>query len=337
LRPGLRLILSIVALFGVYVVGTIGYLVIEVDRHPSVLDAAYMTGITLATVGYREVWDLSDHGRIWTLGVITFGIATVSVAFTSLIALFVSGELRSLREKKKMDTALERIRDHVILCGYGRMGSLIANDLRQRAVPFVVVDIKPEHADRLREDGVPYLIADATEEEALLRAGLMRAKALVTAVPSDADNVYMTLTAHTLRPELTIIARAEQPTTEAKLRRAGATRVICPQVIGANFVVNVLTRPNVVDFFEIADRGVDLEMDEYVVGGESPLAGRSLRESMLREQTGAMVVAIKHADGKTLFNPDAGAVVTAGDMLILVGPAGVSSRLDGIGSSGSRG
>ena len=332
MRPGLRLILSIVALLGVYVVGTIGYLVIEVDRHPSVLDAAYMTGITLATVAYREVWDLSDHGRMWTLGVITFGIATVSVAFTSLIALFVSGEFRSLREKKKMDTAFERIRDHIILCGYGRMGSLIANDLRQRAVPFVVVDIKPDNAERLRESGVPFLIADATEEETLLRAGLMRAQALVTAVPNDADNVYMTLTAHTMRPELTIIARAEQPTTEAKLRRAGATRVICPQVIGANFVVNVLTRPNVVDFFEIANRGVDLEMDEYVVGAESPLAGRSLRESMLREQTGAMVVAIKHADGKTLFNPDAGAVVTAGDMLILVGPAGVSSRLDAIGS-----
>ncbi len=152
----------------------------------------------------------------------------------------------------------------------------------------------------------------------------------MTVLPHDADNIYVTLTVHTLRPELRIVARAEQPATEAKLRRAGASRVICPQVIGATRIVNVLTRPNVVDFVDIAHKGVDLEMDEYFISESSPLVGKMLRDSRLRETTGAMVIAIKRADGETLFNPGPDATLQADDTLILIGPGDLSSRFDGI-------
>jgi voltage-gated potassium channel len=312
------------------VAGTIGYMIIESDRDLSFLDAAYMTVITLSTVGYTEVWELSPHGRWWTILVIAFGIVTVSVAATSLVALFVSGELRSLRERKRMETTIQQLRNHVIVCGYGRVANLLVNDLEQRAIPMVVVEIKSELEEGLRDAGITYVIGDVTEEETLLNAGLMNARALVTVLPHDADNIFVTLTAHTLRPDLRIIARAEQPKTEGKLKRAGASRVICPQVLGAIRIVNVLTRPNVVDFFDVASKGVDLEMDEYIVQERSSLVGKALRDSQLRESTGAMVIAIKRADGQTLLNPSPEAVLEPQDTLILVGPGGVSSRLDQI-------
>ena len=326
----LRLILSIAAVLGVFVAGTIGYMIVDAQRCPSLADAAYMTVITLSSVGYGEVWGLSHAGRLWTVVVITFGIVTVSYAFTSLLSLVVSGELRSLRERRRMENSLSHLRDHVIVCGYGRMGALIVRELRRRGVPVVVVENERTLEPDLRYAEATYLIGDATEEETLLHAGLQRARALVIVLPSDADNVYTTLTAHTLCPNLTIVSRAEQLSTEVKLTRAGATRVICPQAIGATKIANILTRPTVVDFVEVADKGVDLEIDEYEIGDHSPLVGRSLRDSDIRRKTGAVVVAIKRADGPTMLGPDPDAQLQAKDTLILVGPAGVSSRLETI-------
>ena len=195
---------------------------------------------------------------------------------------------------------------------------------------LVVVEKERTLEPDLRDAQVPFVIGDATEEDTLLQAGLKRARALVIVLKSDADNVYITLTSHTLCPNLVIVARAEQPTTDAKLTRAGASRVVCPQVIGATKVANILTRPTVVDFVEVANKGVDLELDEYKVSDRSPLVGRSLRDSHVRRKTGAIVVAIKRADGEALVNPDPDAHLEAKDTLILVGPAGVSSRLDNI-------
>jgi voltage-gated potassium channel len=319
--------LSILALLAVFAVGTTGYMLIEAEHHPSLLDAAYMTTITLSTVGYAEVWQLSPAGKLWSIGVIVFGIATVSIAFTSLVTLFVSGEMRSARQRKRMESTIKQISDHVILCGYGRMGALAAEEVTQRGIPVVIIESARDRVRLLRETGVPHIRGDATEEEVLMRAGVMRARALVATLPHDADNVFITLTVHTLRPSVHIIARAEQPSTKPKLIRAGASRVICPQVMGATRIANVLTRPTVVDFVDMADKGVDLEMDEHVVGADSPLAGKSLRDSPLREKTGATVVAIKRADGKTHVNPAPDEILLAGDTLVLVGPAGVCGRL----------
>ena len=328
----IRLFLSVVALIGVVLIGAVGYMFIEADRPVDFLDAVYMTAITVSTVGYKEVWPLSRSGQLWTIGVIAFGVATVSYSLTSLVALVVGGELRSQRERIKMEKGIQNLRDHVIICGFGRMARLTLKELIKRDVHVVVVEAERNKVADLREAGATYVIGDATEESTLLQAGLTRAKSLVVTLPSDADNVYVTLTAHTLCPRLEVVARADQPSAEVKLLRAGASRVVCPSVIGATKIANILTRPTVVDFVEVAVKGVDLEMDEYVLAEDSALVGKTLRTSRLRRNTGAIVVGIKRAGGEALVNPDPDAVLECNDTLILVGPSGISSRLDAIES-----
>lgn len=331
MAPRIRLTISILAVLAVLFAGAAGYMIIESEHHPTFLDSLYMVVITLSTVGYREVIPLDDAGgKAWTILVIVVGIVTVSFAFTSLLSLVVGGELRSLREKKKMEKTIEHMSDHVIICGFGRMGSLVAQELRQEEIPIVIIEKERSLETDLRDNKFPFVIGDATDEETLHAAGVTRAQALVILLHTDSDNVFVTLSAHTLCPELTIIARSEQTTTEAKLIRAGATRVVCPQSIGATKVANILTRPTVVDFVEVANKGVDLEMDEYEIDEASPLVGRSLRDTGVRRKTGATVVAIKRADGETLVSPHPDACFEAKDTVILVGSAGVSSRLDNI-------
>lgn len=324
----LRLTLAVLAVVAVILVGAAGYRLLNGEI--SFLDALFMTVITVSTVGFEEVWPLDTVGRIWTIIVIAFGIGTVSYAFTLLVSIVVSGELRLHREKRRMQNAIDRLKGHVIMCGHGRMGSLATQELLRRDVSVVVVESREDLMVGLREAGVSFVVGDATDEEVLIKAGLMRCDSLVLTLPSDADNVYVTLTVHTLRPEVQIIARAESPTAEAKLRRAGAAHVVCPQVTGALRVANVLTRPTVVDFVELAGRGVDLEIDEYLIQEDSPLIGRSLMQTNVRRKTGATVVAIKRADGAALVSPDPEATLAAQDTLILVDPVGVSSRLDAI-------
>jgi voltage-gated potassium channel len=327
LSPHRRLVYSLLALGGVFTVGTLGYVLIEEEPAPTGFQAAYQTAITLSTVGFKETWDISPAGRIWTLLIITFGIGTVSMALTSLTSVFVSGDLRFSRGRKRVEAKIKDLKDHVILCGYGRMGQLAGAQLGARGVPVVVVEQDKEAGAQLLKANTLFVIGDATDEETLLRAGLMKARSLVALLPHDADNVFITLTAHTLRPDLKIISRGEQPATERKLLRAGATRVICPQIMGATRITDVITRPFVVDFVEVANKGVDLELDEYVISDQSVLCDVSLKDSLLRQKTGAMVVAIKRADGETLLNPQPETALKAHDTLIIVGQAGVSERL----------
>ena len=333
MSPRTRFVSALALLVAVFITGTAGYVIIEADKDVTFFQAAYMTAITLSTVGFGEQWSLSPAARWWTLGVITFGIGAVSVAFTSLLTMFVSGELRSLRDQRKMEATIQALREHVIVCGYGRMGSLVARELKRRGVPLAVVELRRDVEINLREAQLPFLLGDATDEQNLLKAGIARAKALVVAMPHDADNVFITLTAHALNPTLTIVARAEQASTEPKLLRAGASRVVCPAFVGATTIANVLTRPNVVDFVELAAQGVELEIDEYHVRSHSSLCGKPLRDSLVREKTGATVVAVKRADGKTLYSPRPDTVLRPDDTLIVVGPVGASSSLDRIETS----
>ena len=320
-----RLIAALVVLAVVFLAGTAGYMLFE---GASAGDAAYMTLITVSTVGYREAVGLDAGGRVWTAVIIVFGIGAVSVAFTSAVTLFVSGEMRAVLGRRKVQSRIDKLADHVILCGFGRMGAMAAAKLRDQGAEVVVVETRKALRLDIESAGLPYVIGDATEEETLQAAGLMKAQSLVAALPTDADNVFVTLTARGLRPDLHIVARAEQPATEVKLRRAGADRVICPQVIGATRIADILTRPNVVDFFEVAARGVELELDEYRVGPQCALRDRTLRDAALRQETGAMVVAIKRADGTSVLQPGPDEVIREGDLLILIGRAGTSTRLD---------
>ncbi len=315
---------SLAVVIGVYITGAIGYYIIE---GCSLFDAFYLCTITLSTVGYGETIELDRAGRIWTIVIITFGLVVVSFAFTSLVSLSVSGDIREMMGRKKMQAKIRNLKNHVIFCGYGRMGLLTVEHLRRQAVECVVIERDAEVCPKLADLDIPFVQGDATEEEVLISAGLINCRALVAALPGDAENVYVTLTARGLKPDLFIIARAEQSTAEPKLRRAGATRVICPQIVGATKVSNILTRPHVTDFFEMAAEGIELELDEFIIEEHSSLCDRSLRDAPIREVAGATVVAIKLADGETIYQPSPDQKLSAGDVLIMIGRAGVSNRL----------
>jgi voltage-gated potassium channel len=310
----------------VFLVGSTGYVMLE--EGVTFFDAAYMTVITVSGVGYREAIQLDTAGRVWTIVVIVVGIGTAYLAFSSLLTLLVSKEIHALRGRRRMQARIDRMTNHVIICGYGRMGSLAANDLTQQSIPVVVVETDDRLVQALDDADIPYVRGNAIEDDTLLKAGLARARYLVSTLPTDADNVYVTLSARGLRPDLKIITRAEQPSAEVKLLRAGANSVVCSQVIGASRIANLVARPHVVEFVEVAAKGVDLEIAEYAVGPDSSVKDKSLRESDLRHRSGGIVVAIKRADGETVFSPEPDVVIRQNDTLIVIGGSGVCDRLD---------
>lgn len=324
MSPRARLGQSIVLLVGIYLVGTIGYALIE---DVSILDAAYMAAITLSTVGYRESIQLDDFGRMWTIGFILFGVAGSSYALTSLVSVMVSGDVRRMIGRRKLEAYVKKLNDHVVFCGYGRMGKLAITSLRSQGLKVVVIERSPEIAAELADSNIPHVIGDATEEDVLSAAGVAHAKTLIAGLPHDADNVYVTLTARGLRPDLNIIARAEQPSTVDKLHRAGASRVVSPQVVGATKITNMVTRPNVVDLMEVAADGVELEMQEHVIEPDSPLCNKSLKDAPIREAGDAIVVAINRPGDSPIYSPTPNEVIKAGDILILIGRTGVTQRL----------
>ncbi len=323
--PRIRLLYSIGSVVAFVIIGTAGYMLIE---HQPLLLSLYMTVITVSTVGFKEVINLDPAGQIWTMLVIMFGYGTVAIALANLVSLLVGGELRAIRGRLRMNAHVKELRNHVILCGYGRMGRLIAAELKRDAVPFVVID--KDVSKELESSGMLFVQGDATEDSTLLSAGLEKAKALVSFLGTDADNVYVTLSARELRSDLTIISRAENPTTETKLSRAGADAVICPQIIGASKAAAMLLRPHVVDFVDMAARGVDIEIAQYDITPGSHMVGSRLRESGLRERVGVTVVAIKRGDGAQIFSPGPDEVINASDQLILIGRRGLAERLSSL-------
>jgi voltage-gated potassium channel len=319
------LVISLVLLTAIYWLGVLGYILI--DRNLSLLNAIYMVTITLSTVGYREVVTPTPANQAWTILLILVGSLTVMVLITSLAVLLVGGEVDRLYGGRKMETRIKQLEKHTIVCGFGRMGQLLVERLARAGVPLVVLERDQERLRELQALSHLFINGDATEEWILDRAGIACAKSLVAALAGDADNLFVALTARQMRPDLYIVARAENPSTEAKLRRAGANRVISPQTIGAEWIANVLTRPHVADFVDMAARGAELEMAEIEVSADSLLAGRSLRESDIRRRSDVMVVAIRRADGTTRFNPAAEELIRPGDLLITIGQTGAASKL----------
>lgn len=323
MKPERRLILSLAMLLGVLVVATAGYTLIE---GWSISDSAYMSVITLSTVGFKEVRDLTPDGRMWTIVVVLLGVGVAGFALSSLQALVVSGDMRKVLGRRKLRTRIGQLSGHTIICGYGRMGRLIASELREARREIVVIDNAQEATRYAEEAGISYIVGNAEEEDVLRNAGLMTAGALITVLPSDADNVYVTLTARSLRDRITIIARAEQPTTIQKLNRAGATRVVCPHQIGATQITRILTKPHFVNFMESAVREMELELDEFVVREGSALIGRTLREAAIRQQVGSMVVAVRGKEGHTHFNPAPDHRIQDGDTLLMIGGKNMAER-----------
>ena len=299
--------------------GTAGYYLLE-ERY-SLFDSLYMTVITLTTVGYEEVHPLSPRGKLFTIVLLLVGVLTFFYTVTELVRVVISGEVQQLLGRRRMQRSLAGLANHMIICGYGRMGRHVCQEFSRQRLPFVIIDRRPEV---LRDFDVPHGIAlegDATSDEVLKRAGVERARALVTVAASDADNLFITMSARLLNDRLFIVARAEGELAEQKLRRAGANRVVTPYAIGGAKVAMAVLRPAVVDFIELATgtEHLDLQIEETLIQPGSQLAGVTLHASRLRQDLGVIVVAIKKANGHLVANPPGDAVMEPGDTLIALG------------------
>lgn len=311
----LRLALSFIT--GLFFAGTLGYVFLE--GWPW-LDAFYMAVITLTTVGFGEIRPLSENGRLFTVFLIVAGVGSIAYSVSVFTELIIEGRIREILGKKRMEKELNKLKDHYIVCGYGRIGRTVCQEFKENKVPFVVIESNPEIVAKAEEDGVLLIQGDATEEDILLKAGMERAKALVAALALDSQNVFITLTARSLNPNLFITARAEEPLSEKKLLRAGANKVVLPYLIGGNRLAYSVLKPALVDFLEIATQRerIDLIMEEITVKTGSRLKGKSLKESRISPDLGIIVVAIKKED-EMVFNPSADTEIEQGDKLIVLG------------------
>ena len=299
--------------------GTAGYYFLEEDY--SLFDALYMTVITLTTVGYEEVHRLSRAGRVFTIVLLLVGVLTFFYTVTELIRVVIGGEVQQLLGRRRMARSLAELKNHMIICGYGRMGKHVCREFSRQGLSFVIVDRRAEVLQNFELAHGIALDGDATDDEVLKRAGVENARALVTVAASDADNLYITMSARLLNDKLFIVARAEGELAEQKLRRAGANRVVTPYAIGGAKVAMAVLRPAVVDFIELATRTehLDLQIEEALIQAGAPLAGVTLHASSLRQDLGVIVVAIKKANGHLVANPPGDAVMEIGDTLIALG------------------
>ena len=288
------------------------------------IDALYMVVITVTSVGYGDApgGEAPTHAeQLFTIAVIAFGLTAGAFVMGGFLQLMTEGEIQRAMGKRKMTKEIERLHDHVIVCGFGRIGRILTEDLHRQKIPFVIIESKPEHVSDLVGDNYLVIGGDATEEHLLIDAGIVRASALVTTLPSDADNVFITLTARGMRPDVQIIARAEYRSTEKKLLQAGANRVVMPASTGATQMAQMITRPTTADFFElVSDRTkLNLEFDEVHVEAGGALVGKTVGEAEAHRTHGLLVLAVKRSDGEMIFNPSSEFIFGEGDTLIVMG------------------
>jgi voltage-gated potassium channel len=311
-----RFILALALIFLVITFGITGYMLIEGWNF---LDALYMTIITLTTVGYREVHDLSRNGMIFTIFLLLVGVGTFLYALSAGAKLILEGELQELFGRKRLEKKIKDLKGHYIICGFGRMGKIICKELRAKRMLFVAIE-KTNDASDLPEDML-LISGDATSDEVLKEAGIERAKGLISVLPNDVLNLYVVLSARELNPDLHIVARAGEEGSERKLLRAGADKVVSPYHIGGLRIAHTILRPAVVDFIEFATKtgNLELQMEEVSIPEGSVMAGMSLDQCGLGKELGVIVVGIKRANGEMKFNPTFRSIIKAGDTLIALG------------------
>lgn len=327
--PIRHLKISICVLMLLLTFGTLGYIAIE---GWDTLDALYMTVITLGTVGFREVHDLSSAGKIFTMTLIFFGVGVIGYIVGSLAQIMFEGQFQRIIGRKKVEKAIAALEGHYIICGFGRIGSLICREFTAKPLPFVIVEKDVTMIEQMEQDGNPYLFlrGDATADDVLLKAGIRKAKGLISVVTSDTENVYITLTARGLNPDLYILARAGEEGSELKLKRAGANKVVSPYLIGGSRMAQAILRPTVVDFIEIATgrEHMELQMEEILIPSGSGFAGETLASSGFRKETGVIIVGVKKQNGKMVFNPESHTKIEVHDTLIVLGEPAAIQKLD---------
>jgi voltage-gated potassium channel len=318
LTPYKRLWVTFFSMALIVMIGIIGYGLIEGWQ---AADAFYMTIITLSTVGFQEVRPLSDMGRIFTACLIVFGIATVGYAFGNVTAFLIEGELKQLFRIRKVTKTIEKLKDHIIICGYGHEGRHAADELKRSKVPFVVIEWDVELTEQLRDKALLVVEGDATRDDVLLSAGVSVAKGLIATLSHDSDNVFVSLTARGFNPNLQIISRAAHDTSVAKLYRAGANKVISSSEIGGRRIASALLRPHVLNFLDVIinDREMELRLEDIDIAAKSVFAGKSIGELQIRRNAGTLVVGYSSQGGAMQVNPHTATVLHAGDIIIVLG------------------
>ena len=302
----------------ILLLGTLGYMMLEGWRP---LDAIYMTIITLTTVGYTEINPLSEAGRVFTVMLIMIGVGLFIYVAGAVVQFMVEGQIRILFGRRRLDKQIEQLKNHFIICGYGRIGRVLARKLDQKPVDLVVIEKNRDLVPVMEADRVLFISGSATEEINLVKAGIHNAKGLVAVLATDTDNVFLVLTARQLNPDLFIMARATQKESKITLKAAGASKVESPYDIGAANMAQRIIRPTVTSFLDLAFayRRTDIQMEEIPVHQDSDLVGVMLKDSGIRQKYKLILIAIKQADGEMIFNPSFETVLRGGDMVIAVG------------------
>lgn len=334
MSPIRKILLLMTLILLLFAGGTAGYMIIE---GTSLLDGLYMTVITLASVGYREVVPLSPNGQVFTIILISLGVGTVSFTIFTIGGIVVEGQVQKIVGRKHLERQIQGLKDHYIVCGYGRMGRVLTQQLQREGVEFVVVEGNEEKLMAHAPSDLLYVIGDATTEDTLEAANIREAKGLISAVASDAENLFITLTARGMNPNLFILARAFDERSEGKLLLAGADRVVDPYRLGGMRLAHAILRPAVVEFVELATHRAHLElaMEEVQVSANSSIAGVALRDSGIRSRFGHMIIAIKKGDGSMISNPPPDIVIEEGDVLITIGRTDSLTELEAALAGGS--
>jgi voltage-gated potassium channel len=298
-------------------VGITGYMFIE---GWSFVDALYMTVITLSTVGYEEVHGLSDAGKIFSTVLIVFGVGVMLYGLTNMVQYFIEGQFLNIWGRRRMKDKISKLTGHIILCGYGQVGRQVAREFENEGIPFVVIDQNQESITEAADAGLLYLQGNATSDEVLKDAGIERARALVAALGTDADNLYVTLSSRELRSDLFIVARASTEESEPKLQRAGANRTMSPYRIGGRRMAMLTLRPLVVDFVDTTmhSRGRELVLENVKVHSGSPVEGKTVIEGE-QQCKGISILAVRKKDGRLLANPYQETLLEQEDELVVIG------------------
>ncbi len=307
--------------------GTLGFVWIE---HYPLFDAFYMALITITTVGYQEIHPLSYYGRIFNSFLIFFGVTVLLLAIGGMTQVIIELELTQYFGKRRTRKMIDQLKDHIIVCGFGRVGRGAAHELQRAGVPFLVVDKSEDRVEWAIRDGMLAVLADATDDETLKHAGIMRANGLIATLQSDADNLFVILSAKALKPTLQVSARVASEQSEKKMRLAGADHVFAPYDMTGNRMAQAMLKPHVFQFIDFTTKsmGLDVGIEQFSVAAGSELASKSLLEAGIRRDLGVIVLAIRRSDGRMEFNPAAEAEIHAGDYLIVMGELASLRKLE---------
>lgn len=324
---GRKILISILLAILILFMGASGYMVLE---GWDLLDAVYMTVTTLATVGYGEVHEMDKVGKIYTIMLIIFGVGFFMYVIGLVVQFMVEGRIMTILGRKRLDKEIEHLKDHYIVCGYGRIGKVLCKHLKRKPIDLIVIENNQELMSVMDEERNFYVSGDATDEDTLIKAGIKQAKGLIAVLGTDADNVFLILTARQLNPDLFIIARASTQGTKSKLKSAGADYVESPYEMGAVSMAQRIIRPTVTSFLDLAFtyKRKDIQMEEIPISFSSSLANVMLKDSGIRQNYNLIIIAIKKPDGGMLFNPSFETVISGGDTVIAVGEEQNLQRLE---------